>query len=174
MHTAPGGLSAVLRGSPRCLPIGRGPCRLERGQGGGESGLLLGRRAGKLDPALVMGPPVTLQGLLGILEPGPRDAPGEPERPEGRRQVPFRPGCVQGVFPVDTGMGTYHFSKEGAVSRPVGGGETKALSRTSKGAPRYARKAGERLLVGARDCGQPVDSRSKSGPALTAEGHEPP
>jgi len=34
-----------------------------------------------------VGPPVTLQGLLGTLEPGPGYAPGEAECPEGRWEI---------------------------------------------------------------------------------------
>lgn len=87
MMAAPGVLSAVRRGSPRTLPLRRGLYCLERRQRSRQSCLLIGGQVGELDAALVVVPLLTFQGLLGAAEPGPRDTPGEPERPEGRRKV---------------------------------------------------------------------------------------
>jgi hypothetical protein len=61
--------------------------RPEHGEGNGQGRLLFGRQAGKLDAALVAGPPIPLQDFVGCAEPRPHHPSGESERPEGGREL---------------------------------------------------------------------------------------
>lgn len=60
-------------------------------------GLLLGRQSGELNAAVIVAPPLAVHGLLGAMEPGPHNAPGEPECPKGGREVhvTHHPGVPQ-------------------------------------------------------------------------------